>query len=109
MSLSDAFSNPFFTAVNNFMLLGEYKSFISKTAQPVKFVGIYEEQDLISFKILYSQSGGGLMLCLISINRTNNIIKLSSFVQIQAANMVDYCELYDSYNKCVQCKGGFHL
>jgi len=41
MTLSEATANSFFKKVNSYMLNGDYKKFISKTAQPVQFVGIF--------------------------------------------------------------------
>ncbi len=50
------------------MLLGEYRHFITKSTDKIKSVSIEAVNSQKIYKILYYGSGGGLMLCLISIN-----------------------------------------
>jgi hypothetical protein len=110
IALSDALSNTYFLACNRFMLNGEYKHFISLTLQPVQSVSTFQIGDQINFKILYSGSGGGLMLCLISISMTLGTLPLlSSFVPIGVTNIVDNCDQYSLSISCLQCVQGYHL
>jgi hypothetical protein len=73
------------------MLKGEYNSFISKTSQPVVSVAFYLLDGVYNYKLLYFGSGGGLMLCIISLDPTSGIIRLISFVQISAGSTIINC------------------
>jgi hypothetical protein len=109
IALADALNDQYFLIANNFMLNGEYKHFISLTAQPIQSVATYSLGTLREYKILYSGSGGGLMLCLISIDNTNNAIRLSSFVSIGLTSIVNNCDQYSTSVQCLQCLPGYHL
>ena len=109
ITLSDALNDQYFLIVNNFMLNGEYRHFISLTSQPVQSVATYSLGSTRDYKILYSGSGGGLMLCLISIDSTNNAIRLSSFVSIGLTSIVNNCDQYSTSIQCLQCLPGYHL
>lgn len=109
IALSDALNDQYFLIGNNFMLNGEYRHFISLTSQPIQSVATYSLGSLREYKILYSGSGGGLMLCLISIDSTNNAIRLSSFVSIGLTSIVNNCDQYSTSVECLQCLPGYHL
>jgi hypothetical protein len=123
IAISDAVNDQFFVIGHNFMLNGEYKHFInltakptsltaqsiSLTAQPIQSVATYSLGSSREYKILYSGSGGGLMLCLISIDTTNNAIRLSSFVSIGLTSIVNNCDQYSTSIECLQCLPGYHL
>ena len=61
------------------------------------------------YKILYNGSGGGLMMCIISIDANTNAIQINSFVPIGVTNVIDNCGQYDLQMKCVECAIGWHL
>jgi hypothetical protein len=73
------------------MLYGEYRSYISKGTQPVRSVSSFRTNGEVQFRILYNGSGGGLMLCIITIKTANNAIILNSFVLIALTNVIQYC------------------
>lgn len=91
------------------MLNGEYKHFISRTAQPIVSVSYFAVFGQNQYKILYNGSGGGLMMSIISIITSTNAIQLSSFVPIGITNVIDNCGAYDLSLNCVQCLSGWHL
>ena len=109
MPLDEALEDPFFRIANDFMLKGEYKHFISRTAQPVQSVSTFYSGDKVEFKILYNGSGGGLMMCLISVNRFNNALVLQSFVPIGITRVIENCSQYSLSVECLQCVPGYHL
>lgn len=109
ISINNALNDPYFRIANNFMLNGQYKHFISLTAQPIQSVGTFELGNTKQFKVLYSGSGGGLMLCLVSIDTTNNALTLSSFVSIGLTNIIQNCDQYSTSIQCLQCQQGYHL
>jgi hypothetical protein len=109
INIKDALNDSYFRMVNNYMLNGEYRHFISLTSQPIQSVGTFKLGNTEQFKVLYSGSGGGLMLCLISIDTTNNALALSSFVSIGITSIVSNCDQYSMSVQCLQCQPGYHL
>jgi hypothetical protein len=109
IATSAALNDQYFLIVNNYMLNGEYKHFISMSSQPIQSVATFALGSLQEYKILYSGSGGGLMLCLISIDTSNNAIRLSSFVSIGLTSIVNNCDQYSTSVQCLQCLPGYHL
>jgi len=109
VSLAEAQNNFYFRLANSYMLNGNYKHFISQTVQPIQSVSTFNIGEQIQFKILYSGSGGGLMLCLISVTTSNNALQLSSFVPIGITSVVDNCDQYSMSVQCLQCLPGYHL
>ena len=110
ITVDAAFADRYFQIANTFMLTGSYKHFI--TASPnkqVQSVATFTLGNLKQFKILYSGSGGGLMLCLVSVNITTNALILSSFVSISTTDIVDNCDQYSLNTKCESCQEGYHL
>lgn len=101
ITVDAAFTDRHFQIANTFMLTGNYKHFI--TASPnkqVQSVATFTLGNLKQFKILYSGSGGGLMLCLVSVDITTNLPILSSFVSIGTTDIVDNCDQYSLNTKC---------
>lgn len=109
ISLDAALNDPYLRIVNNFMINGEYKHFISLTAQPIVSVSYFSVAGQNQYKILYNGSGGGLMMSIITINTASNAIQLNSFVPIGITNVIDNCGSYDLSLNCVQCLNGWHL
>lgn len=109
INLAEALNNVYFRIVNSYMLNGDYKHFISRTSQPIQSVSTFNLGSQMQFKVLYAGSGGGLMLCLISINTLNNALTLSSFVPIGVTSVIDNCDQYSLTVKCLQCLPGYHL
>lgn len=110
ITVDAAFADRYFQIANTFMLTGSYKHFI--TASPnkqVQSVATFTLGNLKQFKILYSGSGGGLMLCLVSVDITTNALILSSFVSISTTDIVDNCDQYSLNTKCESCQEGYHL
>jgi hypothetical protein len=91
------------------MLYGEYRSYISRGSQPVKSVSSFRANGEVQFRILYNGSGGGLMLCIITVKTSNNAIILNSFVLIALTNVIQYCDQYSLNIECLQCSAGYHL
>ena len=61
------------------------------------------------YKILYNGSGGGLMMCIITIWTDTNARQINSFVPIGVTNIVDNCGQYDLQIRCLACVLGWHL
>ena len=61
------------------------------------------------YKILYNGSGGGLMMCIITIWTDTNARQINSFVPIGVTNIVDNCGQYDLQINCLACVLGWHL
>lgn len=91
------------------MLNGNYKHFISQSSSYIKTASLDYNKNDANFKIIYYSSGGGLMLCLVSINIVSKAIKLNSFVAISPYNLVDQCRDYGIDAKCSGCETGYHL
>ena len=94
-------SDPFYEIVHNFMMKGEYRHFISRSSQPVVSVAYFTAGIQNQYKILYSGSGGGMMMCIISISTQNNQVVLNSFVPIGVTNVIDNCGQYDLSLNCI--------
>lgn len=107
--LAVALNDSNFQLVNKYMLKGQYNIFISQTPQPVQSVATYSVDNTNYYKILYLGSGGGLMMCIISLEKTSGSIRIFSFVQIAPGNIINYCSLYGSSLQCLQCADGYHL
>jgi hypothetical protein len=107
--LASAQQDDYFLKCNTFMLNGEYKHFISRTAQPVVSVSYFTSGSQNQYKILYNGSGGGLMMCIITITLSNYAIVLNAFVTIGITNIVDNCGQYTEQANCVECLIGWHL
>jgi hypothetical protein len=91
------------------MLKGEYNIFISQSPQPVQSVATYTVNNTYNYKILYLGSGGGLMMCIIALEKTYGSIRIYSFVRIDPGSIIDYCALYGSSLQCIQCGDAYHL
>lgn len=91
------------------MLNGDYKHFITRSPAYIKSVHLEYESLDANFRIIYFGSGGGLMLCVISINILTKAIQLRSFVAIDAGYLVNKCSDYGSDFKCKACEHGYHL
>lgn len=76
------------------MLHGNYKHFITQSPTYIKSIRVDYDDLEANFKIIYYGGGGGLMLCIISINILTKAIQLRSFVAIDAAKLVENCLTY---------------
>lgn len=72
-------------------------------------MGTFVLNGVSNFKILYEGSGGGLMLCIMSINQITRQITLSALVTIGVNNIVDHCNDYSNTLTCLRCNEGYHL
>jgi hypothetical protein len=77
--------------------------------QPVVSVAYFTSGYQNQYKILYNGSGGGLMMCIITVWTNNNARQINSFVPIGATNIVDNCGQYDLQSRCLACRIGWHL
>ena len=91
------------------MLNGGYKYFITRSPSHIKSVNLEYDSLDANFRIIYFGSGGGLMLCIISINILTKVIQLRSFVAIDGGYLVEKCLDYGSDFKCKACEEGYHL
>jgi diacylglycerol kinase family enzyme len=109
ITLSAALADTYFNYCNNYMLNGEYSHFINHVAQPVQAVSFFTNAGQNNYKILYSGSGGGLMMSIISITMATKALQLSSFVPIGTSNVVANCAQYGETLACQVCVVGYHL
>lgn len=109
ITLAQALADPNFNVCNNYMLNGQWNSFISRTAQPIFAVSFFTYLGQNQYKILYSGSGGGLMMSLMSIQIGTTNLLLNSFVPIGSSYVINYCADYDNTLRCLSCMSGYHL
>ena len=50
--------------------------------------------NLLFYRILYTGAGGGIMLCVIEINKVTNAVVLHSLVTISESKLIPYCADY---------------
>ena len=68
LDLANALKMPLFNTANSYMLNGDYKSYISRSLQPIISVSSYQNLSTTAFKIIYEGSGGGILMCIINIS-----------------------------------------
>ncbi len=109
ITLAQALADPNFNVCNNYMLTGQFNSFISRTSQPIFAVSYFTYLGMNQYKILYSGSGGGLMMAIMEIPIGTIKFQLNSFVPIGSSYVINYCADYDNTLRCLTCMSGYHL
>lgn len=74
----------FFTKCDNFVRMGEYNHFISKSQTPWQSIALQLNSTSRNYRIIYLGAGGGLMLCMITISIGTLQPKLTSLVTISS-------------------------